>query len=467
MLPSDNAYTIMKKHRLPLVGNGKPLIEFLSNYYSMYIKDIKDAVKDIDGNFLQKDFYYKLIKLIPLIERNCDNIIELLRLYNRANLSTLFEQLTMTVDEIKEYLYIKRIPQGMDSFFRIRPSKNKGFKREDLFHIPMNERYKIKPYRYSIAGYPCLYLSTGTELCWFECGMPQEFSISQYRFEPIDASYELLLIDFSYKPIMLYSSAVTAYYNESDKREQIDDYLLKYFVSHLLRAACSITATDRSVPFIEEYIIPQLLLLWVRESDLFKGVIYSTASSNEEANEWNYNNIVLPAKEISNNYCSILRQTFKITEPVYCDVRAVFQAYSKKADKVREYIDKLEYINSHSKPHYLHREILSICKSFILFYDSISSGNYSNPMPMYQMMDTINLFSYVISEHNKYFGIESIKKDKQLYPSLSDDDAKDEFDNVVNEFINDIKPILFDFWGYAIRISCDISIDQNSYEYIR
>ena len=36
---------------------------------------------------------------------------------------------------------------------------------EDIFHIPYNLRAKISSNRYSISGYPSLYLSTSLELC--------------------------------------------------------------------------------------------------------------------------------------------------------------------------------------------------------------------------------------------------------------------------------------------------------------
>ncbi len=466
MLPPDNAYTAMKKHKLPLTKNNEPITEFLSCYYDEYNNDLNTAISSKDKRFLQDGFYNKLSNLLPLIKESCDSIIKLLELYNGANLKKIYEHLSISMDKIKCYLYTQTIPRENYNFYRIRPSDNGEFNRKELFHIPMNKRHMIKPYRYSIAGYPCLYLSTGIDLCWFECGMPKKFSISQFSFDPTDNTNVISLIDFTYDPIDLYSRIVPTYYNKPNDKDKIDDYILKHFVSHPLRAACSIIANNRNTPFIEEYILPQLLLLWVRESNEYNGVIYSSASSIEEATRLNYYNIVLPAKDLGVEYCSYLKQIFKVSKPIKCDVGTIFKSYSSKIDKVRKYTKELERINMHGNPQYLHREILSTCKSFLLFYDCISSENYSDPEPLYQIMDTINLLAYVINDNKKMFSDIAVQKGTGFDPYQSEKDIEADFDHVVNHFTNEIKPILFDFWGYALRVSCDINIDQSTYKYI-
>ncbi len=50
--------------------------------------------------------------------------------------------------------------------FRVRNvQQNIQYSRSDIFHTPYNLRSKIVTWRYSIAGYPSLYLGTSLELC--------------------------------------------------------------------------------------------------------------------------------------------------------------------------------------------------------------------------------------------------------------------------------------------------------------
>lgn len=465
MLPKDNAFNVMKHFRLPVDKGDKRVFDFLSNYYKSYLFSLKEAVESDDKRFFNDAFYRSLAQSLPLIQDTCSDILHMLQLYNEANLSALYDHVTLAFNKIRDYIYTESWPRKLHyNLYRIRTSDNPA-SRTDLFHIPQSKRAYIRPYRYSISGYPCLYLATGIELCWFECGMPKKFNISQFLFEPKDAARELNFIDFSYNPIDLYSGIIPAYLR-ADNVPQINDFIIRYFVIHPLRVACSITVRNKNVSFIEEYIVPQLLLLWVRDSGTFDGIIYCTASSVEEARKWNSKNIVIPAKSIESEYCSQLSSIFKITNPIFCDVASIFSLYSEKIDIVKRYTDKVELIYFNEQPYFLYREIISLCKSFLFYYNCIVAENYLDPEPLYQMMDTLNLLAYIISDNKSHFLETAIQKAQQEYPSLSSDVVNREFDIIVDEFVSEIKPILFDFWGSASRVSTNINIDYSSGEYI-
>ena len=55
--------------------------------------------------------------------------------------------------------------------------------------------------------------------------------------------------------------------------------------------------SNRDVAFVEEYVFPQQLLLWLRENGTYDGIAYRTSSAIEKSKEWNYINLVLPAKK--------------------------------------------------------------------------------------------------------------------------------------------------------------------------
>lgn len=51
----------------------------------------------------------------------------------------------------------------------------------ELFHIPMNKRAYSSNERFSLAGFPCLYLSTMLPLAWQECNYPSKYYYSEYQ----------------------------------------------------------------------------------------------------------------------------------------------------------------------------------------------------------------------------------------------------------------------------------------------
>lgn len=469
MLLNDNAFTVIKKYRLPVSRGCLPIDDFLKKYFQEYIESLKFALKDTSNCFLSKEFYKKFSDKIYVVEELCNDILKIYQLYNSADMKNLHSHLDNLMCKVEKYLYIREIDitknNIIPNFYRIRADNDKNYSRKDLFHIPIDKRHLIKSYRYSIAGYPCLYLADSIELCWFECGMPKKFSISEFRFEPQDNA-PLKLIDFCKNPLELISNAANEYYNFTNNHDWIDNYILCYIISHPLRAACSVNVNNRDTPFIQEYTMPQLLLLWIRKNDNFDGIAYSTASSIEVAHNQNSFNIALPAKNIENGYCKKLLQMFKVSQPVKCDMGQLFKNYSNKLQTVRDFTRELEGIYLNGRPLYLYREILSLCKTFILLYDCIVSENYKAPEVLYQMMDTLNLMAYIIDDNKEIFEEVAILKAKDYYIQLSDEEIKKEFQEIIEKFSKEIKPVLFDLWGYVIRISCDTRINLDSFEYI-
>lgn len=86
-----------------------------------------------------------------------------------------------------------------------------------------------------------------------------------------------------------------------------------------LIAACSIKVKNESDNFKPEYIIPQLLLQWVRNNDEIDGIRYKSnnISTDEYFTEGELYNVVLPVKENnSEGICNHLRNLFETSEVV-------------------------------------------------------------------------------------------------------------------------------------------------------
>lgn len=225
--------------------------------------------------------------------------------------------------------------------FRIRNVQNNThYQRKDIFHTPYNLRSKISTCRYSISGYPCLYLGTSLDLCCEEAkvGSFNDMTIaSRYKIQrnmhhndglPIDV-IELALKPKDFIDYELYTNrniredniiGRTRRFNELD----LDSIgvMSAYLYWYPLIAACSFIRINKQDPFASEYIIPQLLMQWVRnesKTEKLIGIRYFSCAS-ERASELGFNYVfpVSGEKDPQNEkYCKILARSFKLTTPVY------------------------------------------------------------------------------------------------------------------------------------------------------
>lgn len=214
-------------------------------------------------------------------------------------------------------------------------SDNKPYGRSRVFHTPYTMRSRVSTSRYSIAGYPSLYLGTCLDLCCEEIHVNPQYDFVLASVFKLERTIEysntnISVIELGVKP-QDFSELVN---NETTKR-LIDYRLLKdkevrsaYLLWYPLIAASSYIRTNKNDPFAAEYIIPQLLMQWVRSEissqkyenyDQLIGIRYFSCAS-VKASEMGFN-YVFPTsgqqKSAKLPYCSILTRAFKLTKPVY------------------------------------------------------------------------------------------------------------------------------------------------------
>ena len=212
---------------------------------------------------------------------------------------------------------------------------NKPYSRSRVFHTPYNMRSKVSTSRYSIAGYPSLYLGTSLELCCEEIHINPHYDFtlaSMFKLERSEAytNTHIEVVELGVKPQDFVNRELNnEYYRRLipidllNKKETKSAYLLWY----PLIAACSYIRTNKNDPFAAEYIIPQLLMQWVRseigmknkEQNHLMGIRYFSCASVKASNMgFNY---VFPTsgqqKSPSLPYCSVLTKVFRITNPIY------------------------------------------------------------------------------------------------------------------------------------------------------
>lgn len=466
MIPKDNICELIASHKLPLNRGNSTVKDFLEEYYAKYLTALNGAISESSNHHLRNECYNLVEKQIPTIEQICNLIIETLNLYNSGKMSEFHLQFNHLMTQLYPHLTIKNLnTHTQDHFYyRIRTG-TKEFSRKDLFHIPMNFRQHIKSYRYSIPGYPCLYLATGLELCYFECGMPKEFSYTSFFLNP-KGSTNVKFIDFSYHPSLLSVDLPIFYYNYPDKQKEIDKLLINYLTTLPLRVACSLQVVNRDTPFIEEYIIPQQLLLWTREYSDIDGILYRSSSIMERAHDWNFVNLVMPAKELKDGYCQKLNDCFEVAEPCHVRVRDIIPNHKTSIDKVQSFIDFLDKESLHNRYLDIYLDLHSLCKSFLHMCNMLEHENYVNGEAINQTLDTLNRYSMLIVSNKDDILNKSQKNALQFWLPKDQSIFSSTFETMFSRFENEVRPVFFEFWSYESKIHSLNPIDSTTYQRI-
>ncbi|MFA9423671.1 MAG: hypothetical protein ACERLG_08835 [Sedimentibacter sp.] len=331
--------------------------------------DFKQIVKDdsldlpklwdgIDFNTTLDSLYNHYLDLLSLyinekdlnkVKEICNGILKSVEEYHNGFPNKSFIEFNKTMNKLIEHpLTIYRKTGRTGAFdtndplmlFRVRKvQQNINYDIKDIFHTPYNCRSKISSCRYSIAGYPCLYLGTSVELCCEETNVnfPNDLTIvSRYKLERnmlYNNEIEMDVLEFGVKPkdfIIRNTENNDLLCNRNNygrrKLDEIDlndiETMVKYLYWYPLIAACSFVRPNRKDPFASEYVIPQLLMQWSRsqisDNKLF-GIRYFSCSSIISS-ELGFNYVFpVSGQKYSENqcYCKVLANVFKLTKPYY------------------------------------------------------------------------------------------------------------------------------------------------------
>ena len=300
---------------LPVVYEDNELFEeFIEKQLCIYIDEIKKIVLPK----YEQDFIQSLTEVIP-------KVIEQYFLGNPSKsftiLSNLFNSTNTFTLNFPKYQYANR-----SSFFRIRSKTyltDKPLQRSELFHHPFEQRGKVSTQRYSIPGFPCLYVGDSMYVCWEELNRPDLRKVQAVRFEN-NGPMSVFNIDFSI-------------YGNPQKIEKLNlPELRSYLLLWPLFAVCSIEIPDnrKNDPFKPEYIFPQLLLQFLIPilSDSLKsgtmneiiGIQYNSTRINKalyqnKSNSF-FNLVLPPLYEIDSitpsGHSNHLKRLFNMTEVV-------------------------------------------------------------------------------------------------------------------------------------------------------
>ena len=221
--------------------------------------------------------------------------------------------------EIKKLAYdenILAVTQGTVTY-RMRKvdlEEQRKLKPKDMFHIPLDKRGLVETQRYSVPGYPCLYLAKSVYGCWEEMGRPDFGTVMVSKF--------VSQTDFKVLDLRIPSKA------------SWDVNMEKCVLLFPLVIASMVQVKNSKDTYKPEYLIPQLLTEWVishnrenKPEDEILGIMYTSAQKNDDFDfpDNSCDNFAIPVLKPlgSKKYCDRLEAIFHLTSPTYYDLEVL------------------------------------------------------------------------------------------------------------------------------------------------
>lgn len=255
----DDKYILDETFSLPK-RNDHDYVERLEKLLREYSFSIHAARKVLRSDHIT------VRKQVDMLARDIPQALEAYHEGFPADAYNIFEKmLNVLVKNLKDHLGGKRedgfliVEQNgtssptVSNLFRMRSvGDSKEYAPKDVFHVPATRRQAISSSRYSIAGYPSLYLTDSLELARHEVGLPSSAIASHFRM-----SEKLGILDLGIRPDDFDFSGAS--HHRTGER-----FILSYLCWYPIIAACSFVRAD-SEGFHDEYVIPQLLMQWLRK----------------------------------------------------------------------------------------------------------------------------------------------------------------------------------------------------------
>ena len=167
-----------------------------------YIKQCKGDEFD-DGQ--KRQIEENMLEVIKVADNISSIILEIFDCYENVNYKRTQELMDGLMSQLEKDIFIGSIDDwvcincnGNNYYTRFRITPGKRFFRvravdyetpsiqknaNELFHIPLSKRAYSNNERFSLVGFPSLYLSTMLPLAWQECGYPQKYYYSEYQYK--------------------------------------------------------------------------------------------------------------------------------------------------------------------------------------------------------------------------------------------------------------------------------------------
>lgn len=284
--------------------------ELEKNSTDTYRKKIEDAFNLYKNRlfiYLGDHKFENNEELINIVHSNIGRIYNVWADYSKGY---IFQSLSR-ISNLINLIETQKVKAG-ESYYRMRTvdAGETMFEEAEMFHIPFNLRGNVKTQRYSLPGFPCLYLSDSVETAWLEMGQP---AFEYFCVSKIKLSEDLQVLNLAFPYIE----------DEGLWDNNINDRKISDYIKNLpLIISCSIRVneSDKNNPFKAEYTIPQMIMLSIMKNKDIDGCMYSSTKRHEKLQN-KHINLALPAKvanvnETKQGYSSLLSGKFEITKPI-------------------------------------------------------------------------------------------------------------------------------------------------------
>jgi hypothetical protein len=234
----------------------------------------------------------------------------------------------LAYDEIKQAIHSIRpffdkllppndMTKELQLLYRIRSSQAFSLSREELFHIPFQLRHIVATQRYSIPGLPCLYLGGSLFVCWEELGRPPLDTLHMAKLSA-SGKMPVKVVNFGHRPELMAAFVHKSLSMATTPSPADVEYLTAQAICWPIIAACSIRVIHRDGTFKPEYIVPQLVLQWIRDEPDYHGLRYFSTHIDDYFNDPRAQlNYVFPVRtQQAHGICPELQKQFEMSSTV-------------------------------------------------------------------------------------------------------------------------------------------------------
>lgn len=405
---------ILKHLRFPQNRGAESVHKYLSAFYEEYKKNINDI------SFIEQ-------KNKKTIEEICDGITKCLKDYDNYSIKEAYVDFFKIMKKAKENLLVDSLAE---SYYRIRPTiDDDKYSSLQILHIPFTKRFLCRQFRFSLPGIPCTYMSTQPTVAWYESNLIKKFHIAKYDVNKnIGESKKHKILRLNLNPLHYYKEIERRIINGTCDKE-LDKQICKVCVTIPLIVACTLIVKNKNAGFIEEYIIPQMLMSWIRQDKALIGIAYRPSCSHEEIRNSNAHNIVIPARDFDDDgYCKFLKSLFINCKhkTVRIDTIKKLESLNDEIDDIYNYYESLKFEYQTSKDDLPYKEILTICDTLITCWENIND-NYDQTAIL-AFKSIYSLWEYgncIIDKHRE--------EDNNLPKSIN------QFKNIIYEVLRNLK----------------------------
>lgn len=315
-----------------------------------------------------------------------------------------------------------------DTYYRIRTGTEQ-YTYLEMLHIPFSKATLATSSRFSIKGEPCSYMSNSKATCWYECHMPNHFQLAEYKV--FCCNNKLLRLDIN--PVQIKNTLRLFILGREFEITEIEKTIKEIYFTFPLLASCSLVAENKDKEIIEEYIIPQMLMKWVKENTEFIGVRYYSNSKVELIEKNPGYNIAIPAIRDNGDYSETLKCLFDVDYAAKSEsinlIDCFFNKFSEDIERLREInekiCDELQSVSNSTDIQNLYKEYYLVCKDILLLLERLKKIEIYNIFSVMCSIKSLLLWINELREKvdliksNNSYDEDSVNKNIEVFEKIS------------------------------------------------